>query len=151
MRCKSLRSALCWLVPSSILVSIVFSLLLSPFSNAPLSVLELALSSSLLSAMSPPASLLHSTPLVYFSTNKTPFSAHSSLKWPLEEIYNLIFEHLEYSAILVPNWNTWQKYFSWKHFSTEMIETFWGGKEDASLARNNFLGCQETLKLLEKG
>ena len=32
-----------------------------------------------------------------------------------------------------------------------MIETFWGGKEDASLARNDFLGCQETLELLEKG
>jgi len=31
---------------------------------------------------------------------------HSCLKWPLEEIYNLIFEHLTYSAILVPNWNT---------------------------------------------
>ena len=76
---------------------------------------------------------------------------HSCLKWPLEEIYNLIFEHLTYSAILVPNWNTWQKYFSWTHFSTDMIETFWGGKEDASLARNDFLGCQETLELLEKG
>ena len=31
---------------------------------------------------------------------------HSCLKWPLEEIYNLVFEHLTYSAILVPNWNT---------------------------------------------
>ena len=31
---------------------------------------------------------------------------HSCLKWPLEEIYNLIFEHLTYCAILVPNWNT---------------------------------------------
>ena len=83
---------------------------------------------------------------------KPPFIwRHSCLKWPLEEIYNLIFEHLTYSAILVPNWTTWQKYFSWTHFSTEMIETFWGGKEDASLARNNFLGCQETLELLEKG
>ena len=28
---------------------------------------------------------------------------HSCLKWPLEEIYNLIFEHLTYSAIWVPN------------------------------------------------
>ena len=27
---------------------------------------------------------------------------HSCLKWPLEEICNLIFEHLTYSAILVP-------------------------------------------------
>ena len=26
---------------------------------------------------------------------------HSCLKWPLEEIYNLIFERLTYSAILV--------------------------------------------------
>ena len=33
----------------------------------------------------------------------------------------------------------------------EMIENFWGGKDDASLARDNFLGCQETLELLEKG
>ena len=32
-----------------------------------------------------------------------------------------------------------------------MIETFWDGKEDASLARNKFLGCLETLELLEKG
>ena len=31
---------------------------------------------------------------------------HSCFKWPLEEIYNLIFEHLTHSAILVPNWNT---------------------------------------------
>ena len=77
--------------------------------------------------------------------------AHSCLKWRLEEIYNLIFEHLTYSAILVPNWTTWQQYFSWKHLSMEMIETFWGGKDDASLARDNFLGCQETLELLEKG
>ena len=41
--------------------------------------------------------------------------------------------------------------FFLKTFSMEMIETFWGGKEDASLARDNFLGCQETLELLEKG
>ena len=31
---------------------------------------------------------------------------HSCLIWPLEEIYNLIFEHFTYSAILVPKWNT---------------------------------------------
>ena len=49
---------------------------------------------------------------------------HSCLKWPLEEIYNLIFEHLTYSAISVPNWNTLQKYFSLAHFLTEMIKTF---------------------------
>ena len=76
---------------------------------------------------------------------------HSCLKWPLEEIYNLIFEHLTYSAISVPNWNTLQKYFSLAHYLTEMIKTFWGGKEDASLARNEFLGCLQTLELLEKG
>ena len=76
---------------------------------------------------------------------------HSCLKWPLGEIYNLIFEHLTYSAILVPNWNTWQKKDSWTHFPTEMIETFWCGKEDASLARNKFLECLDTLELLEKG
>ena len=65
---------------------------------------------------------------------------HSCLKWPLKEIYNfIIFVHLSYSAIWVPNWNTWQKYFSWAlFFFTEMIKTFWGGKEDASLARNKF-------------
>ena len=49
---------------------------------------------------------------------------HSCLKWPLEEIYNLIFEHLTYSAISVPNWNTLQKYFSLAHYLTEMIKTF---------------------------
>ena len=70
---------------------------------------------------------------------------------PTAEIYNLIFEHLTYSAILVPNRNTWQKYFSSAHFSTEIIETFWGGKEDDILAGNKFLGCLETLELLEKG
>ena len=58
---------------------------------------------------------------------------HSCLKWPLEEIYNLIFEHLTYSAILVPNWTTWQKYFSSAYFFTEMIHPFWCGEEDASL------------------
>ena len=58
---------------------------------------------------------------------------HSFLKWPLEEIYNLIFEHLTYSAILVPNWTTWQKYFSSAYFFTEMIHPFWCGEEDASL------------------
>ena len=30
--------------------------------------------------------------------------SHSCLKWPLEEIDNLIFEHLTYSTILIPNW-----------------------------------------------
>ena len=49
---------------------------------------------------------------------------HSCLKWPLEEIYNLIFEHLTYSAISVPNWNTLQIYFSLAHYLTEMIKTF---------------------------
>ena len=34
------------------------------------------------------------------------FHIHSCLKWPLGEIYNLIFEHLTFSAILVPNWST---------------------------------------------
>ena len=47
--------------------------------------------------------------------------------------------------------DTLQKYFSWAYFSTEMIETFWGGKEDARLARNKFWGGLETLELLEKG
>ena len=37
---------------------------------------------------------------------KVMMMVHSCLKWPLEEIYNLIFEHLTYSAILVPNWTT---------------------------------------------
>ena len=85
------------------------------------------------------------------STLPNQLSLHSCFKWPFEEIYNLIFQHLTYTAILVPNWNTRQQYFSWTHFSTEMIETFRGGKEDASLARNKFLGCLETLELLEKG
>ena len=43
------------------------------------------------------------------------------------------------------------KYFSRAHFSTEIIEAFWGGKKDTSLARNKFLGCLVTLELLEKG
>ena len=77
-------------------------------------------------------------------------SEPSYVKLKLEEIYNLIFEHLTYSAILVPNWNTWQKYFSWTHFSTEMIETFWGGKEDASLARNKF-GVYTDSRIARKG
>ena len=58
---------------------------------------------------------------------------------------------ISFLSILHTNWNTWQKYFSWTHFSTDMIETFWGGKEDASLARNEFLECLDTLELLEKG
>jgi len=47
-----------------------------------------------------------------FGEGKRKIRLHSCLKWPLEEIYNLIFEHLTYSAISVPNWKTLQKYFS---------------------------------------
>ena len=39
-------------------------------------------------------------------------------------------------------------FFSRAYFLTEIIKTLWDGKEDASLARNNFLGCLETLELL---
>ena len=38
--------------------------------------------------------------------SKSQLGSYSCLKWRLEEIYNLISEHLTYSAIWVPNWNT---------------------------------------------
>ena len=43
-------------------------------------------------------------------------SVHSCLKEPPEEIYNLIFMLLTYNGILLQNWNTLLKYFSWSHF-----------------------------------
>ena len=91
------------------------------------------------------------TPAVVRDKRKCHCSRHSSFKRLPQEIYHLFFEHLTHSAKLVPNRTTWHKCFSWAHLSTEMIETFWGGKEDASLARNQFLGCLETLKLVQKG
>ena len=76
------------------------------------------------------------------------FVSHSCLKWPFEDISNLISQHLTYSAIWVPNWKSWH---TWAHFSTGIIETLWGGKEDSRLARNNCLWCLQTRELIEKG
>ena len=53
---------------------------------------------------------------------KRGWEGHSCLKWPLEEIYNLIFENLTYSAILVPNWKTWQKYFFSAHILRKWLK-----------------------------
>ena len=47
---------------------------------------------------------------------------HSCFKWPLEEIYNLIFERLTYSAILVPNWNILQQKNSLHIFSRKWFK-----------------------------
>ena len=57
--------------------------------------------------------VIRSKSLTWEQARKLQATLHSCLKWPLEEIYNLIFEHLTYSAISVPNWNTLQKYFSY--------------------------------------
>ena len=58
----------------------------------------------------------------YFKYQKSHYIWHSCLKWPLEEIYNLIFENLTYSAILVPYWKTWQKKFFSAHILRKWLK-----------------------------